>query len=50
MATFKIVFEQEFYEANSPLDAAKNVLKDIINGETLCFTVINEDTGEQFLS
>jgi len=48
MGKFTIVYEQEQYDALSPLDAAKKVRQDIINGEALCFTVINEETNEKF--
>lgn len=48
MATFKVIYENELYSAENPLDAAKSVRKDIIDGEALMFTVINEQTGEKF--
>lgn len=48
MGKFTIVYEQELYDALSPLDAAKKVRQDIIDGEALCFTVINEETNEKF--
>ena len=48
MPKFKIIYEQEQYAALSPLDAAKKIRQDIIDGEALCFTVINEETNEEF--
>ena len=48
MTTFTVTFEQDLYNALTPLEAAKLVREDIINGESLCFTVINESTKEEF--
>lgn len=48
MPTFTVTYENELYSANDPLEAAKDVRNDIINGEALMFTVVNETTGEKF--
>lgn len=48
MPTFKITYENNLYSALTPLEAAKAVREDIINGEALMFTVENEQTGEVF--
>lgn len=48
MPTFKVIYENELYSAENPLDAAKSVRKDIIDSDVLMFTVINEQTGEKF--
>ena len=48
MPTFKIIYENELYEAKGPLEAAKLVREDIISAEALMFTVIDESTDEHF--
>lgn len=48
MTTFTVKWENKIDDQNSPLEAAKNCLSDIVNLDCLCFTVINEDTNEQF--
>ena len=49
MSTFTVKWEIELYNSKTPLEAAKECLEDIIRGNCLCFTVINETTKEKFL-
>ena len=46
--TYTIKWEQELYNSENPLEAAKNCLRDIQNGDSLCFTVIDEATGKEY--
>lgn len=48
MRTFKIVWEQELYSFDDPLEAVKECIKDISNGETLMFTVTDMSSGKVF--
>ncbi len=47
--TFNITWENEFKDdISTPLEAAKQCLKDIVNGETLMFTVTDKTTGIKY--
>ena len=48
MATLRIIWEQEVYETTDQLEAAKDCLSSIQNGEALCFTVTDESTGKSY--
>jgi hypothetical protein len=46
--TIIITWQQELSNISDPLEAAKQCLKDIQNGESLIFTVKNETTNQTF--
>ena len=48
MPTFKVTWETELYNSKTPLEAVQNAFNDIKNGESLCFTVENLKTGEEY--
>lgn len=48
MPTFKIEWEQELDSFVDPLEAVKECIKDISNGETLMFTVTDMSSGKVF--
>jgi hypothetical protein len=44
---FNIKWEQQLIDAKDPLQAAKDCLNAINNGESVCFTVVDE-TGKEY--
>lgn len=48
MPKFRVIWYNEGIESISPLTAAKESLHSIQHEGILCFTVINEETGEEF--
>lgn len=48
MSTFKIEWEDELYEYNTPLEAAKAAFEEIKDGSALAFTVTELSTGRRY--
>src|SRR5688572_26827336 len=49
MRTFKVQWEDVgFEDCSTPAQAAKQARENIVNGETLCFTVIDNKTKEEY--
>lgn len=46
--SYKVEWENELDTPTSALQAAKEAMKDIANGESLCFTVTDYKTGQRY--
>lgn len=48
MPTYKIEWEQDLFDFDNPLDAVKECIKDISNGDCLMFTVTDMSSGKRY--
>lgn len=48
MATYRIEWEDDRFDCETPLEAAQDCYEAIRDGQALCFTVTHEETGHRW--